>query len=191
MLITCFCVLSRNVKCDRKMRFQSFFSDREYFCEFVLVIMLDHFIVYVSIVRLEFFRDDERNLIRFFEMTKTWRNDSSDSTKATHQIWQKRFIKLDTSDLIKLDESDSSNLIRAISSNLIKWLFIIFDKRHLVKRDELYLIKSDENDSSNLTKKTSSHQVERTRHLIKFFEKKDNFSTFWWAILQWHLMWKT
>jgi hypothetical protein len=33
-----------------------------------------------------------------------------------------------------------------------------------------------------LTKATSSHQVESARHLIKFFEKTDNFFTFWWAI---------
>jgi hypothetical protein len=33
-----------------------------------------------------------------------------------------------------------------------------------------------------LTKATSSHQVESARHLIKFFEKTDSFSTFWWAI---------
>jgi hypothetical protein len=38
------CVLSRNVKCDREMRFQIFFWQK-YFCEFVLVIMLDHLIV--------------------------------------------------------------------------------------------------------------------------------------------------
>jgi hypothetical protein len=83
-----------------------FFFCKKYFCEFVLVIMLNHFVVYVSIVRFEFFRDDERSLIRFFEVTKAWRSDSSDSTKTIHQIWRKRFIKF--------DESDSSNLIRAI-----------------------------------------------------------------------------
>jgi hypothetical protein len=167
-----------------------FFSCRKYFCELVLVIMLDHLIVYDSIVWLEFFRNDERDLIRFFEMTKAWRSDLSDLTKATHQTWRKRLIKFDTSNLIKFDESDSSSWIRAISSNLTSRLLIKSDRRHLVKHDELYLIKSDESDSSNLTKETSSHQVERARHLIKLFEKKDNFFIFWWAILQWHLMWE-
>jgi hypothetical protein len=54
----------------------------------------------------------------------------------------------------------------------------------LIKLDEWkrHLIKSDESDSSNLTKEASSHQVEQTRHLIKFFEKRDSSSTFWWAI---------
>ncbi len=86
-----------------KNAISDFFFCKKYFCEFVFVIMFNHLIVYVSIVRLEVFRDDERDLIRFFEMTRTWRNDSSNSTKMTYQIWRKRFIKLDTSDLIKLD----------------------------------------------------------------------------------------
>jgi hypothetical protein len=53
------------------------------------------------------------------------------------------------------DESDSSNLM---SENVI--------------------LSNDESDSSNLTKATSFHQVESARHLIKLFEKTDNFFTF-------------
>ncbi len=126
------------------------------------MIMLDHFIVYVSIVRLEFFRDDERNLIRFFEMTRTWRNDSSNSTGR----------------LIKLDESDSSNLIQTLSSNLTKathqtW----YERSHQVWLDDF---------SSNLTNVISSnvmscissnlmrmtHQTWRKkRHFIKSNER--------------------
>ncbi len=44
------------------------------------------------------------------------------------------------------------------------------------------LIKFDESDSLNLMSgKTSSYQMWRKR-LIKLFEKKDSFSTFWWVI---------
>jgi hypothetical protein len=77
-------------KCEMwsKNAISDFLFCRKYFCKFVLVIMLDHFIVYVLIVRLEFFRDDERSLIRFFEVTEFWRDDSSNLTKATHQTWQ-------------------------------------------------------------------------------------------------------
>ncbi len=95
-----YCILSRNVKCDREMRFR-FFLLQKYFCEFVLVIMLDHFIVYVSTVWLEFFRDDEC------------------FTKATHQTRRKRLIKFDTSDISSdLMNRISLNLMNRISSNL-------------------------------------------------------------------------
>jgi hypothetical protein len=111
-------------ECD----FKFFSSCKEYFCEFVLVIMLDHLIIYVSTVRFEFFRDDERDLIRFFEMTESWRDDSSSLSKATHQTWRNRFIKLDRQCFVKFDEL----------------YFIKFDEKHLIKSDERYLIKLDE-----------------------------------------------
>jgi hypothetical protein len=133
MLVTCLvskCEMwSRNATSD-------FFSCREYLCEFVLVIMLDHLIVYVSTVRLEFFQDDERSLIRFFEVTETWRSDSSSLTKATHQTWRKRLIKLDRQHLVKFDEL---YLIKSDERLLIK-----SDERYLIKFDERYLIKLDE-----------------------------------------------
>jgi hypothetical protein len=139
------CVLSRNVKCDRKMRFQIFFLQK-YFCEFVLVIMLDHLIVYVWL--------SDSN---FFEMTNAL-------TRATYQTWRKRLIKLDTSDISSfLIDNTSSNLTKCISSNLIK-LDIKSDSCVLSNSDERYLIKLDE-DSSNLMK---THQT--WRYLIKLDE---------------------
>ncbi len=97
-----FCVLSWNVKCDKKCDFRFFFLQK-YFCEFVLVIMLDHVIAYVSIVWLEFFRDDEC------------------FTKTTHQTRRKRFIKFDTSDI-------SSDLMNRISSNLMNKILLNLTK---------------------------------------------------------------
>ncbi len=139
MLITCFsfCFEMWNVieKCDFR-----FFFLQKYFCEFVFVIMLDHLIVYVSIVWIEFFRSDEC----FDE------SNSSNMTKATHQIWHERhFIIFDKQHFIKLDEM-----------YLVK--FIKFDKQHFIKVDERYLIKLDYDISSNLTNDT--------RHLIKLDE---------------------
>jgi hypothetical protein len=110
-------------KCD----FRFFFFCRKYFCEFVFVIMLDHFIVYVSTARLEFFRDDERDLIWFFEVTEFWQDDSSSLTKATHQTWRKRLIKFDKQYFVKFD----------------RLYFIKFDKEHLIKSDERYVASSD------------------------------------------------
>jgi hypothetical protein len=135
---------SRNANSD-------FLFCRKYFCEFVLVIMLDHFIFYISTARLEFFRDDERNLTRFFEMTETWRNDSSSSTKAIHRTWRKRFIKLDKQHFVKFDKlyyiklderfikSDRRYLIK-----LDKWYLIKLDEWYLIKLNEWYFIKFDE-----------------------------------------------
>jgi hypothetical protein len=141
MLVTCLvskCEMwSRNATSD-------FSSCRKYLCEFVLVIMLDHLIVYVSTVRLEFFRDDERDLIRFFEMTGTWRSDSSSLTKATHQTWRERLIKLDRQHLVK---SDELYLIKSDEEHLIKpdgWYLIKLDGWYLIKLDRWYLIKLDE-----------------------------------------------
>jgi hypothetical protein len=104
------CVLSRNVKCDREMRFQIFFLQK-YFCEFVFVIMLDHLIVkFFWSFNLIF--DEWRMLILDYQMTyvcsrfverRLWWNVRFD--EAFHQIWRER--------LIKLDESDSSNLTKA------------------------------------------------------------------------------
>jgi hypothetical protein len=73
---------------------------------------------------------------------------------------------------IKFDESDSSNLMNenVILSNDEN------DSSNLM--NENVILSNDESDSSNLTKATSSHQVESARHLIKFFEKTDNFFTF-------------
>jgi hypothetical protein len=94
MLITCFafCFEMWNVieKCDFK-----FFLLQKFFCEFVFVIMLNHLIVYVSIIWLEFFRHDEC----FDE------NDSSNMTKAIYQTWYERHLIIsDKQHLIKLDE---------------------------------------------------------------------------------------
>jgi hypothetical protein len=126
------CVLSRNVKCDRKMRFQIFFLQK-YFCEFVFVIMLDHLIVYVRL--------SDSN---FFEMTNAL-------TRATHQTWRKRLIKLDTSDISSsLISNISSNLTECISSNLIKldedfvcllwWAFLSDEQRCRVELSLLFRI---------------------------------------------------
>ncbi len=132
------CVLSRNVRCDRKMRFQIFLLQK-YFCEFVFVIMLDHFIVYVRLF--------DSN---FFEMTNAL-------MRATHQTWRKRLIKFDTNDISSfLISNISLNLTKCISSNLIK-LDIKFDKCVSLNSDKWYLIKLDE-DSSNLTIR---HQIRR------------------------------
>ncbi len=135
------CVLSRNVKCDREMRFQIFFLQK-YFCEFVLVIMLDHFIVYVRL-------SDSS----FFEMTNVL-------TRTTHQTWRKRLIKFDTNDISSfLIDNISSNLTKCISSNLIK-LDIKFDSCVSSNSDERYLIKLGDI-SSNSTKTLSVLSDER------------------------------
>jgi hypothetical protein len=135
------CVLSRNVKCDREMRLQIFLLQK-YLCEFVLVIMLDHLIVYVRL-------SDSS----FFEMTNAL-------TRATHQTWRKRFIKLDTSDISSfLIDNISSNLTKCISSNLIKF-DIKLDSCVSSNSDERYLIKLDDI-SSNSTRTLSVFSDER------------------------------
>ncbi len=133
-------------KCEMwsKNAISNFSFCREYFCEFVLVIMFDHLIVYVSIVRLEFFRNDERNLIRFFEMTESWRSDSSNSTKAIHQTWRKRFIKLDKQHFVKFDELYLIKSDKRFFIKLDEWYFIKLDEWYFIKFDEWYFIKLDE-----------------------------------------------
>jgi hypothetical protein len=132
------CVLSRNVKCDREMRFQIFLLQK-YFCEFVFVIMFDHLIVYVRLFDSS-----------FFEMINAL-------TRAIHQIWRKRLIKFDTNDISSfLINNISSNLTKCISSNFIN-LDIKFDNCVSSNFDKRYLIKLDEN-SSNLT---IFHQIRR------------------------------
>ncbi len=113
-------------KCEMwsKNAISNFLFYKEYFCEFIFMIMLDRFIVYVLIVRIEFFRNDEQSLIRFFEMIKTWRNDSSNSTKAIHQTWRKRFIKFDKQHFVKFDE-----------------LYFIKSDERFIKFDTQYFIK--------------------------------------------------
>ncbi len=109
------------------------FSFAEILCEFVLVIMFNHLIVYVRL-------SDSS----FFEMTNAL-------TKAIHQTWRKRFIKLDTSDISSfLISNISSNLMKCISSNLIKFdiksdncVSSNLDKRYFIKFDDI---------SSNSTK---------------------------------------
>ncbi len=161
MIISLFCrrldVLSRDTTCCEDASNVSclgmwdviegcgfrFSSCRRYLCEFVLVIMLDHLIVYVSTVRLEFFRGGERNLTRFFGVAGAWRSGSSSSTKATHQTWRERLIKLDRQHLV---ESDELYLIKSDEWCLIKldeWYLIKLDEWYLIKLDEWYLIKSD------------------------------------------------
>jgi hypothetical protein len=99
-----FCVLPRNVRCDREMRLQISFLQK-YLCEFVLVIMLDHLTVCVSTAWPEVFRDDDC------------------LTRATHQTRRKRLIKLDRIDIPSCLISESSlNLTSNISSNLMNRL---------------------------------------------------------------------
>jgi hypothetical protein len=141
-------------KCEMWSRnaISNFLFCRKSFCEFILVIMLNHFIVYVSIVRFEFFRDDERSLIRFFEVTKSWLNDSSSLTKTTHQIWRKRFIKFDKQHFVKFDELyfikfNEKHLIKFDERYVIKfneWYFIKLDEWYFIKLDKWYLIRFDE-----------------------------------------------
>jgi hypothetical protein len=119
-----FCVLSRNVKCDREMRFQIFLSCRD--------ISVNSFSWSCLIISSSMFWLSDSN---FFEMTNAL-------TRATYQTWRKRLIKLDTNDI-------SSSLISNISSNLIK-LDIKFDScvsSNSVKTHQIwqYLIKLDEN----------------------------------------------
>jgi hypothetical protein len=131
MLIKCFCVLFRNVRCDREIRFQIFLLQK-YLCEFVLVIMLDHLIVYVWL--------SDSN---FFEMTNAL-------TRTTHQTWRKRLIKFDTNDISSfLINNISSNLTKCISSNLIKF-DIKFDNCVSSNFDERYLIKLDDISSNSM-----------------------------------------
>jgi hypothetical protein len=106
------------------MRFQIFFLQR-YFCEFVLVIMLDHFIVrFFWSFSLIF--DEWRMLILDYRVTyvcsrsverRLWWNVRLN--EAFHQIWRRR--------LIKLDENDLSNLTKETSSHQT------WRKRHLIK----------------------------------------------------------
>jgi hypothetical protein len=154
MLLICF-VASCLERWDVIEKYDFRFSScKKYFCELVLVIMLDHFIVYVSTARLEFFRDDERSLIRFFKMTRIWRDDSSDLTKATHQTWRKRLIKFydissnlmncissnSMSDISLNSMSDiSSNLMSDISSNLINDITSNFER----ERQSFYFLIND------------------------------------------------
>ncbi len=136
MLVTCFvasCLEMWNVieKCDFR-----FFLLQKYLCEFVLVIMLDHLIVYISTVWFEFFRDDEC------------------FTRTTHQTRRKRLIKLDTSsissDLMNsissnlmnwissnLTSDSSSNLISDISSNSMRTLFVFLEERFWMTRESM------------------------------------------------------
>ncbi len=129
MLITCsaFCLEMWNVIWEMRFRFV---LCKDCLKWFILVIMLDHFIVSFSDSSSLIF-DEWRMLIFDYRVTyvcsrsverRLWWNVKLDET--SHQIWRKR--------LIKLDDAISSSRTSA-----------------------------------------SSHQT---------FEKKNSFSTFWWAI---------
>jgi hypothetical protein len=137
-----------------KMRFK-FVLCRDCLKWFIFVIMLDHLIVSFS-NSSSFIFDEWRMLILDYRVTYVC------SRFVERRLWCD--VKLDEAShqtwrkrLIKLDET----------SHQIWW-------KRLIKFDERDVI------SSNLTK-ASSHQT-WDRHLIKLFEKKDNFSIFWWAI---------
>jgi hypothetical protein len=142
------CVLSRHVKCDRKMRFQIFFL-QNYFCKFVFVIEFDHLIVYVSIC-----------LIRIFSRWRMfYENDSSNSTKAIHKsdISSNLMNKISsnlTNDISSnltndislnlthdissnLTNDISSNLINDISSNSTKILFVLLNERFWMTNESM------------------------------------------------------
>ncbi len=98
------CVLSWNVKCNRKMRFQIFL-----FAESISVNLFSWLCLIISSFMFQLFDSiffEITNAINFdfFEMTETWRDESSSSTKATHQTRRKRLIKLDKQHLVKSDE---------------------------------------------------------------------------------------
>ncbi len=190
-----FCVLSRNVRCDREMRLQIFLSCRKYLCEFVLVIMLDHLIVYVLTVRLEFFRDDERDLIRFFRDDKDLtrrlirldESDSSNLTKAAHQTWLDDFSSNLTDDISSnLMSCISSNLKNDISSNLMSC--ISSNLMSGISSNLMSCISSNLMDDISSNLMTASHQIWwAASHQIwwaaphQTLRKEGSLSTFWWA----------
>jgi hypothetical protein len=133
---------------------------------FILVIMLDHLIVnFFDSSSLIF--NEWRMLILDYRVTyvcsrsverRLWWDVKFD--EASHQTWEER--------LIKLDESDSSNLMSEKTSSHQTWWMKTSSHQIWRKR----LIKLDDVISSSRTN-ASSHQT---------FEKRDSFSTFWWAI---------
>jgi hypothetical protein len=162
MLITSFAFCLEMWDVIWKMWFK-FVLCRDYLKRFILVFMLDHFMISFfwssnliltndacsfSIIewRMSVFDlssdvyDETLSLIKHF--IKFDKNDSSNLTKATHEIWLKRFIKLDEK------------------------------KRHFIRFNESVI-------SSSL--RSSSHQI---------FEKKDNFFTFWWVISCQYVIWE-
>jgi hypothetical protein len=122
---------------------------------FILVIMLDHLIVSFSDRLVSLLTNDACSFF-IIEWRMLVLDLSSDVYDETLSL---------TKHLIKLDESDSSNLTRATHQT---W------RERLIKLDERDVISSNFDESvisSNL--RSSLHQT---------FEKKSNFSTFWWAI---------
>ncbi len=128
-----FCILSRNVKYDRKIRFQTFFFVK-ILLKFVLVIMFDYLIIYVFC------------LIQIFSRWRMFhKNDSSNSTKTTYQTWYNRhLVKPDESHLIKFDEH--------YFIKLDEWYLIKLDEWYFIKFNKQYLIKFDDDISSNSTR---------------------------------------
>jgi hypothetical protein len=146
MLITCFAFCLEVWNVIWEMRFK-FVLCRNCLKRFILVIMLDHFIVNFS-DRLVSLLTNDACSFSIIEWHMPVLDLSSGVYDATSDL---------TKHLIKLDESGSSNLTKATHQTWRK-------RRHLIKLDESVI-------SSNL--RSSFHQT---------FEKKDNFSTFWWAI---------
>ncbi len=163
-----FCVLSRNLKCDLRNTIQICYLQK-LFEWFILVIMLDHFIVNFSDRLVLLLANDACSflIIKWRISVLDLFSDVYDKTSSLmkHLIKVRRLIKTWRKRLIKLYESDSSNLTKkdVISSKLTKALSHQTWDRHLIKLKIVI--------SSNL--RSSSHQT---------FEKKDNLSTFWWAI---------
>ncbi len=150
--------LSRNVRCDREMRLQIFFLQK-YFCEFVLVIMLDHLIVRFSDRSISLFSEWRMSVLdyrvtyvcsRSVERRLWW---DVKLNEMIHQTWRERLIKFDESDSSNFDEKTSSHqtwrkdhLIKfefVISSNFLKrkTVSLLFDERsHAATRDMRNLV---------------------------------------------------
>jgi hypothetical protein len=116
-----FCILSRNVRCDLKNAIQ-ICSLQRLFEWFILVIMLDHFIVSFFWSSSLTFSEWRMLILDYQVMYVCSRSVERRLTKTTHQtwwmktsshqIWRKR--------LIKSDESDSSNLTKATSHQIFE-----------------------------------------------------------------------
>jgi hypothetical protein len=132
---------------------------------FVFVIMLDHFIVsffdrLVSLLTndacsfsiiewrmfvLDLSSDFYDETLLMKHLIKLKKSDSSNLTKATHQIWRKRLIKTwwEQRHLIKLDDSVISSNLRSSSHQTFEETddFSTFDERsHVATRDMKNLV---------------------------------------------------
>jgi hypothetical protein len=160
-----FCVVSRNVRCDLKNTIQIcllleiVWNDSfSWSCLIIsssivfdrLISLLTNDACIFSIIEWRMFVLDLSNDVydetSFMKhLIKLEKNDSSNLTKATHQIWRKRFIKTwrEQRHLIKFDDSVISSNLRSSSHQTFEETndFSTFDERsHVTTRDMKNLV---------------------------------------------------